>query len=217
MLLQRLFLRMGEKALRKWLDQMEEKMGEVRKPKMRLRLLLLMGLIGVMVLLLSSFFQANQPTEGKDPSFFQKETPSTNTTEVNQKMDRYEKEYESELAEILSQIVGVDDVSVVVNLDSTEEDIIYMDQRNTEQVTTEMDTKGGNRSIRNETDDRKPAFYQDRDGEKPLIVKKLKPKIRGILVVARGVENLQVKAAVIEAIQRTLDVPVHRISVLPKG
>jgi stage III sporulation protein AG len=31
------------------------------------------------------------------------------------------------------------------------------------------------------------------------------------------VENLKVKAIVIEAVQRTLDVPVHRISVLPKG
>lgn len=194
-------------------------MGDVRKPKKRFRLLVLMGLVGVKILLLASFFQSNQQDQGNQSSLFQpeKETSSPPVTEANQKMERYEKEYESELAEILSQIVGVDDVSVVVNLDSTEEDIIFMDQRNTEQVTTEMDTKGGNRSIRNETDDRKPAFYQDRDGEKPLIVKKLKPKVRGILVVARGVENLQVKAAVIEAIQRTLDVPVHRISVLPKG
>lgn len=198
---------------------MEEKIGEVGKRKKRFRFLLLIGLVGVAVLVLASFFQVHPQENRKDPSFFQpkKESPSLPSTEVNDKMDRYEKEYESELADILGQIVGVDDVSVVVNLDSTEEDIIHMDQRNSEQVTTEMDTKGGNRSIRNETDDRKPAFYQDRDGEKPLIVKKLKPKIRGILVVAKGVENLQVKAAVIEAIQRTLDVPVHRISVLPKG
>lgn len=208
-----------EQALKKWLDQMEAKIGEVGKSKIRFRLLLLMGLVGIMIVILASFFQSNQPKESKNLSLFQhkQEAPTTSFTEVNQKMDRYEKEYEPELAGILSQIVGVDDVSVVVNLDSTEEDVIYMDRRNTEQVTTETDTKGGNRSIRNETDDQKPAFYQDRDGEKPLVIKKLKPKIRGILVVARGVENLQVKAAVIEAIQRTLDVPIHRISVLPKG
>ncbi len=198
---------------------MEEKIGEAGKQKKRFRFLMVMGLVGIVVLLLASFFQTHPQENRTDPSFFrtEKESPSTSSREVNHKIDRYEKEYESKLADILDQIVGVDDVSVVVNLDSTEEDVIYMDRRNSEQVTTEMDTKGGNRSIRNETDDRKPAFYQDREGEKPLIVKKLKPKIRGILVVARGVENLQVKAAVIEAIQRTLDVPVHRISVLPKG
>lgn len=206
--------------MKKWMDQVEQKMGRFGKQKKgRFRFLLLMGLVGMMVLLFASFFQVEpQKTDGKDPSFFQSQKESApRQLEVRDKMGRYEKEYESELAEILDQIVGVDDVSVVVNLDSTEEDVIHMDQRNSEQVTTETDTKGGNRSIRNETDDKKPAFYQDQGGEKPLIVKKLKPKIRGILVVARGVENLQVKAAVIEAIQRTLDVPVHRISVLPKG
>ena len=44
--------------------------------------------------------------------------------------------------------------------------MIYMDQRNTEQVTTEMDTKGGNRSIRNETDDRKPRLFTKIETEK---------------------------------------------------
>jgi stage III sporulation protein AG len=55
------------------------------------------------------------------------------------------------------------------------------------------------------------------DGQKPVVIKQLKPKVRGVLIVARGVENLRIKAAVIEAIQRTLEVPAHRISVLPKG
>lgn len=203
--------------MKKWLDQVEEKIGEGGKK--RFRFLLLIGLVGVLALLFGSFFQVDSSVGSNQTSFLQpkKESATTPSTEISDKMERYEKEYESELADILSQIVGVDDVSVVVNLDSTEEDIVQMDRRNSEQITTETDTKGGNRSIRNETDDQKPAFYQEQGGEKPLIVKKLKPKIRGILVVARGVENLQVKAAVIEAIQRTLDVPVHRISVLPKG
>lgn len=203
--------------MKKWLNQVDEKIGEGGKK--RFRFLLLIGLVGVLALLFGSFFQVDSPVESNQTSFLQskKESKALPSMEISDKMERYEKEYESELADILSQIVGVDDVSVVVNLDSTEEDIVQMDRRNSEQVTTETDTKGGNRSIRNETDDQKPAFYQEQGGEKPLIVKKLKPKIRGILVVARGVENLQVKAAVIEAIQRTLDVPVHRISVLPKG
>lgn len=55
------------------------------------------------------------------------------------------------------------------------------------------------------------------DGEQPIVLKKLKPQVRGVLVVAKGAENLKVKAAMIEAIQRVLDVPMHRISVMPKG
>jgi stage III sporulation protein AG len=38
-----------------------------------------------------------------------------------------------------------------------------------------------------------------------------------VLIVAKGAENLQVKAAIIEAVQRVLDVPIYKIAVLPKG
>ena len=106
---------------------------------------------------------------------------------------------------------------VIVNLDSTEEEVVQTDERESEQVTTERDKNGGNRSITQNTIDRKTAYYRGENGEVPVIVKRLKPKVRGVLVVARGVENLKVKALVIEAIQRTLDVPLHRISVLPRG
>lgn len=202
-----------------WFHQVEEKVGGDEKQKKRFRLFLLVGLVGVMVLILSSFFEVESHTAETEDNPLTKTGKTSSSKEIgtSTKMNMYEKEYESELADVLSQIVGVEDVSVIVNLDSTEEDVVHIDRRNSEQVTTEMDKRGNNRSIRNETDDQKPAFYQDEGGEKPLVIKKLKPKVRGILIVARGVENLQVRAAVIEAVQRTLDVPVHRISVLPKG
>lgn len=209
--------------LKKWYQQIEEKVGGDEKQKKRLRLFLLMGFVGLLILLCSSYFELDsKPQEVGEVSFsgFKTHEPSTKSdpkTGTHTNIEDYEEKYETEMAEVLSQIVGVDDVSIVVNLESTAEDVIHMDRRNSEQVTTETDTKGGSRSIRNETDDEKPAFYQDGQGEKPLIVKKLKPKVRGILIVARGVEDLNVRAAVIEAVQRTLDVPVHRISVLPKG
>lgn len=146
--------------------------------------------------------------------------PATAKPQVNHPMSamqQYEREVEQQLSEVLGKIVGVDDVSVIVNLDSTEEEVVQIDERQSEQVTTERDKTGGNRSITQNTRDRKTAYYRNDDGERPVVVKKLKPKVRGVLVVARGVENLQVKAIVIEAVQRTLDIPMHRISVLPKG
>ncbi|MFS8513242.1 MAG: stage III sporulation protein AG, partial [Planifilum fulgidum] len=41
--------------------------------------------------------------------------------------------------------------------------------------------------------------------------------VRGVLIVAEGAEDLKRKALIIEAVQRVLDVPVHRISVMPRG
>ena len=141
------------------------------------------------------------------------------TTSANNalSMVEYEQRYEKELEEVLSKIVGVEDVSVIVNLNSTVEEVLQVDKRESRQVTTETDKNGGKRWSPRTLKYQKTAYYRGENGEKPVVIKKLKPQVRGVLVVARGVENLKVKAIVIEAVQRTLDVPVHRISVLPKG
>lgn len=54
------------------------------------------------------------------------------------------------------------------------------------------------------------------DQDEPLVISKEKPAVAGVLVVAEGVENVQVKAWVVEAVSRVLDVAPHRVSVMPK-
>lgn len=44
----------------------------------------------------------------------------------------------------------------------------------------------------------------------------MKPRVRGVLVVAKGADNIQVKAWITEAVQKVLDVPAYKISILPK-
>jgi stage III sporulation protein AG len=171
----------------------------------------------VAIMLFSSFIGVKENATPPDPMSVMPTSAKPQAKQPVSTMQDYERQVEQQLAEVLSKIVGVDDVSVVVNLDSTEEEVVQTDERQSEQVTTERDKSGGNRSITQNTRDKKTAYYRNENGERPVVVKRLKPKVRGVLVVARGVENLQVKAIVIEAIQRTLDVPMHRISVLPKG
>jgi stage III sporulation protein AG len=206
---------------KKWLQLIEEKMGGSEKQKNRFGLIIILGCVGLAIMILSSFMNVRENEEqdlsaGPPPSMDAEAKPLQSQNQ-NGSMQDYERQYETELKEVLSNIVGVDDVSVIVNLDSTEEEVVQTDERESEQVTTERDRNGGNRSITQNTIDRKTAYYRGESGETPVIVKRLKPKVRGVLVVARGVENLKVKALVIEAIQRTLDVPMYRISVLPKG
>jgi stage III sporulation protein AG len=49
-----------------------------------------------------------------------------------------------------------------------------------------------------------------------LVVKTVKPKIRGVVVVAKGAENATVKKLISDAVERGLEVPAHRISVVPR-
>ena len=43
------------------------------------------------------------------------------------------------------------------------------------------------------------------------------PKIKGILVVAKGAENSYLRLEIVRAIQSVLNVPVHRIALLLVG
>lgn len=188
--------------------------------KKRPILLLIIGGVGVVVMLFSTFvkpIKTDWPMDSTSTSLMGGEEKEAQAESYLSQIEQYERRYEKQLEETLSKIVGVDDVSVIVNLESTEEEVVQLDIRESEQVTTEKDKNGGNRSITQNTLDKKTAYYRGEGGDKPIVIKKIKPRVRGVLVVARGVENLQVKAIVMEAIQRTLEVPYHRISVLPKG
>ena len=54
------------------------------------------------------------------------------------------------------------------------------------------------------------------DEEVPVIIETKKPVIRGVLVVAGGAENMTVKNWIIESVTRVLDVPSHKVAVMPK-
>ncbi|KJE27102.1 stage III sporulation protein AG [Geobacillus kaustophilus] len=128
----------------------------------------------------------------------------------------YEERYEKELKAALEAIEGVDDVTVVVNLDSTELKL-YEKKRSTQQQTTEeSDKEGGKRTIENESTNEEVIIIHNGEEETPLVVATKKPDIRGVLVVAKGADNLQIKKWIVEAVTRVLNVPSYRVAVLPK-
>ncbi len=129
----------------------------------------------------------------------------------------YEERYVKELKAALEAIEGVDDVTVVVNLDSTELKL-YEKKRSTQQQTTEeSDKEGGKRTIENESTNEEVIIIHNGEEETPLVVATKKPDIRGVLVVAKGADNLQIKKWIVEAVTRVLNVPSYRVAVLPKN
>lgn len=128
----------------------------------------------------------------------------------------YEEWYENQLTEVLSTIVGVSDVTVMVNLDSTEEIVVDKNARIQNSKTMEQDREGGSRELVDQLKDEQVVILRNGSSEEPVILMTKKPQVRGVLVVAKGAENAQVKAWITEAIQRVLQVQANRVSVLPK-
>lgn len=177
--------------------------------------LLTLGAIGLILFFLSAFLAEPIDEDSQSNTQLNKDKPKASEVNAIGSMQDYEKRYEQELSAVLEKVKGISDVTVMVNLDSTEEEVVKYDTREQVQTTTENDTKGGTRSTEQNNTEKKITMHRTEHGDQPVVVKRLKPKIRGVIVVARGVEDLEVKARVLEAIQRTLDVPLHRISVLP--
>ena len=110
-----------------------------------------------------------------------------------------EDEEEKRLANILSQIDGAGEVSVMITYySSSEKNIAY-------------ETKVSSRE-KEESEDKKAVMT---DGE-PMVVKEVYPKVRGVIVTADGGGNSAVRSAISEAVTASLDVPAHRICIFKK-
>ncbi|PYZ98582.1 stage III sporulation protein AG [Alteribacter lacisalsi] len=214
-----------EKKNRSWLDQYKE---TGKWKKVNLKYLLLLLFLGLFFMIVSNVVtsggdeQVLLPAAGVDESGTSEPEPEaepvfkSGNSDGPLTMGEYESIYESQLKKALEQMIGVSDVTVVVNLAETEKQVYQTNVNSKEQLTDETDREGGKRQVHDTTKDEQVVIIRSGDKEEPLLQRVEKPDVRGVLVVAKGVDNIQIKTSVVEAVSRVLDVPTHRVSVMPK-
>jgi stage III sporulation protein AG len=177
--------------------------------------LIVLALIGIAVMLVSNISTTSNDdyvttiNEEKDVAAFgQSSTPKT--------MAEYEDHYENQLREILEEAVGISDVSVMINLDGTEMKVHATNIKKQSQNTDETDSQNGKRIVKDVSNDKQVVIIRVGDKEVPVVIKTEKPVVRGVIIVAKGADNIQVKQWIVEAVTRVLNVPAHKVSVLPK-
>ena len=80
--------------------------------------------------------------------------------------------------------------------------------------TEESDTSGGTRKIQ-ETDSQKDIIYKEENGEKtPITQKVVQPKIEGAIITAKGANNADTKANIIQAVEAVTGLATHKIQVI---
>jgi stage III sporulation protein AG len=211
----------------KWLESLESMVGGGPGGPKRvksLRWLLIIGGLGVAILILNQFISL-QNVAPPDPEAAGAGT-GTGVPPVQEAwagkqegggsaFDAIEQPLETRLKDILEKIVGVGTVDVLVTIDSTEEIVFEKNEKVTEQKTDENDGKGGRRHITQATSDGQVVIYEVSGDQTPVVTKKIKPRVRGILVVAKGAENATVRKLLADAVQKGVNVPAHRISIVP--
>ncbi|MBA9088416.1 stage III sporulation protein AG [Fontibacillus solani] len=206
-----------------WLKKLEQWIGKGTDGKKRtqtFRLLLIIGLIGIAIMLFNSFVNVKKVDtggEGREPPVMQ-DLPVTALSEdiAENPFAKIELSLETKTKDILEKIVGVGAVDVMVTIDSTEEVIVQRNVKDTQELTEETDPNGGKRHITQYTKDGQIVTYESSGNEQPIVTKKIKPKVRGVLIVAKGAENKTVKSLIVDAVEKGLNVPAYRISVVPR-
>jgi stage III sporulation protein AG len=187
--------------------------------------LLLVLLFGAAIMVISNLFLKQDVTNKEFPVFNNTETAATDEdvetfgqkkSQQNDIMTDYEDKYESQLKEALEGILGVGEVTVVVNVDSTEKKVLEKNRTTQTQSTEEEDNQGGKRKVDDSSQEEQPVIIRNGEKEVPIVVETKKPEIRGVLVVAKGADNIQVKSWIVESVTRVLGVPSHRVAVMPK-
>ncbi|WP_227938484.1 stage III sporulation protein AG [Alkalihalobacillus deserti] len=212
-----------EQKDQQWLQNLFKKQDKGKKRRLPLHYVLLLGCVGLALMITGNLLTNpagdeehslpafNEEKEEEDEPVFKRGS----SVEPNSMQD-YEMRYENQLKEQLEQIIGISDVSVMINLADTERNVYERNTNEKQQHTDETDREGGTRKVEDISRDEQLVIIRNGEKEEPILVQTEKPSIRGVLVVAKGVENAQVKSWVVEAVSRSLDVPTHRVSVMPK-
>lgn len=126
-----------------------------------------------------------------------------------------ESNYEQQLKTMLESISGVKNVTVMVNLEASDTQVLQQNVSQHSQITEESDKEGGKRHVEDTQTNQDTVIVKDGGAESPVVIKTEKAAIKGVLVIAGGVDNIQIKQMVIEAVTRVLGVGSNRVAVLP--
>lgn len=174
--------------------------------------LLSLLLLGIILMFAGSLFTPLK----KIPSSDQEPREKTDGSPVV--ANTYEKDLCQSLQQVLEHIDGISQVQVFINFAGSKESTYGLTHEENNKHTTENDREGGQREIlENNSKENYILLREANGGEKPLLLSESMPRITGVLIVAQGVENSYLRLKVIRAMQSVLNLPVHRIAVLPLG
>ena len=168
------------------------------------KILLIIGLIGIALIFLSEFIPG-------------KTAQAQNTTVSAVSADAYSVQLENKLENIIGQIDGVGNVSVMVTLESGVEYVYEQDVKSTTGKTQNSDTGGTVQTQENDDQEQNPVVVDAQNGgQQPLLKTEIQPKVQGVVVVCDGGENPVIKEEVIETVSTALDLAENHISVSKK-
>ena len=129
--------------------------------------------------------------------------------------DTYKEQMEKQLEDVLKSIDGIDDVSVMLTLKTSEEEVVLKESVNVHETTAEEDKEGGKREIESESVTESVCYTKDgNESSVPYVAYTVSPKVEGVLIVVGGNKAATLKAQIVKAVQALFDVDSHKVVVI---
>ncbi len=184
--------------------------------------LIMIFIAGILIILLSfpGIFSSNKPLKSNNT------TQTTNKTAIQQKdknttsydSNTYITEMENKLESILKKVSGIGQVEVMITLKSSEEQVPLKNTPSTQESLNEVDGEGGSRTNNSVKQDDSTVLVNDGNGNSvPYIVQKIEPQVEGIVVIAEGGNDGNVKMEIMDAAEALFNVPANKIKVMKMG
>lgn len=138
----------------------------------------------------------------------------------------YAARMERQLEEVLSQMKGVGDVTVMITLKESAEKIVEKDTESTDESVSEEDSQGGVRKTNNSTRGEATVYCGEssggfgggssQKGQAPYVSKEVTPRAEGVVVVAEGGDDAVVVQNITESVQALFGIDTHKIRIVKK-
>ena len=136
-------------------------------------------------------------------------------TGTQEEGDAYTTELENRLRSVLAKVEGIGDVEVMITLKGSKEKVILKDTPYTQESMNEVDGEGGNRDSSSINKEDTTVLVNGGNGESvPYVIQELEPEVEGIVVIAGGGDNVEIKTEIMEAAQVLFNVPAHKVKVM---
>lgn len=167
----------------------------------------LLIILGVALLVVPGLFLGNKPSVS-----LQENVPKQQDTISS--LALIENELARQISSALNQVEGAGAVTVSVSLETGYQQEYVRNITQDASTVQEQDNAGGIRNTNTSNQRTEVVFIQN--GEEALVAAEKNPVIRGVLVVAEGAGDSEMKMKLSKAVQTLLNVPAHRVMVITK-
>jgi stage III sporulation protein AG len=177
----------------------------------------IIAIVGVICLIAGSVLFDGSNQKGGTGALIDNASNTESVTAIKQENSEEKNEIENKLKTILSKINGAGKVDVMVTFYSGNESVPAIDSKSSENDTQEKDKEGGTRAIKQSDVDNKVIYEENNGVKKPFVVKELLPAVKGVVIVADGANDIEIKSNLAMATEALLDVPSHKIQVFKRS